>query len=42
MGGFSLSVGADLSPGEYMVKVQVRDKLAKTAGEQSATFQVRK
>ena len=41
MGGFSLNLGADLSPGEYTVKVQVRDKLAKTAGEQSVTFQVR-
>jgi hypothetical protein len=41
MGGFNLSLGADLTPGEYTVKVQVRDKLAKTAGEQSATFQVR-
>jgi hypothetical protein len=41
MGGFSLNVGAYLSPGEYRVKVQVRDKLAKTEGEQSATFQVR-
>jgi hypothetical protein len=41
MGGFSLSVSADLSPGEYTVKVQVRDKLAKTAGERSAAFQVR-
>ena len=41
MGGFSLNLGADLSPGEYTVKVQVRDKLAKTAGEQAATFQVR-
>jgi hypothetical protein len=41
MGGFSLNVGAGLSPGEYTVKVQVRDKLAKTTGEQSATFQVR-
>jgi hypothetical protein len=41
MGGFSLNVGADLSPGEYTVKVQVRDKLAKKTGEQSATFQVR-
>jgi len=41
MGGFSLNLGADLSPGEYTVKVQVRDKLAKTVGEQSATFQVK-
>ena len=41
MGGFSLSLGADLSPGEYTVKVQARDKLAKTTGEQSATFQVK-
>ena len=41
MGGFNLSLGADLAPGEYTVKVHVRDKLAKTASEQSATFQVR-
>lgn len=41
MGGFSLNLGADLSPGDYTVKVQVRDKLAKTAGEQSAAFQVK-
>jgi hypothetical protein len=42
MGGFNLSIGADLSPGDYTVKVQVRDKLAKTAGEQSAKVEVRK
>lgn len=40
MGGFNLNLGADLSPGEYTVKVQARDKLAQKTGEQAATFQV--
>lgn len=42
MGGFNLNLGADLSPGEYTVKVQVRDKLAKKTGEQAAVFRVEK
>ncbi len=41
MGGFNLNLGADLTPGEYTVKVQVRDKLAGKSGEQSAVFQVK-
>ena len=41
MGGFNLNLGADLSPGDYTVKVQVRDKLAKKAAEQTAVFQVK-
>ncbi len=42
IGGFNLNLGADLSPGEYTVKVQVRDKLAKKTGEQTAVFRVSK
>jgi len=42
MGGFNLNLGADLSPGDYTVKVRVRDKLAATSAEQSAVFQVAK
>ncbi len=42
MGGFNLNLGADVSPGEYTVKVQVRDKLAKTTGERTAVLQVSK
>ena len=42
MGGFSLNLGADLSPGTYTVKVQARDKLANTEAEQAGTFEVRK
>lgn len=42
MGGFNLNLGADLSPGEYTVKVQARDKLAQKAGEQTAVFRVEK
>ena len=42
MGGFNLNLGADLSPGEYTVKVQVRDKLAGKTGEQTGVFRVEK
>jgi hypothetical protein len=42
VGGFNLNLGADLSPGEYTVKVQARDKLAQKTGEQTAVFRVEK
>lgn len=42
VGGFNLNLGADLSPGEYTVRVQVRDKLAQKTGELAAAFQVSK
>lgn len=41
LGGFSLTISPSQPPGEYRVTVRVRDKLAKTSTEQSASFQVR-
>lgn len=41
VGGFSLTISANQAPGEYRVAVRARDKLAKTATEQSANFQVK-
>jgi len=41
VGGFSLSISASQPPGEYWVTVRVRDQLAKTSTEQSASFQVK-
>jgi hypothetical protein len=41
VGGFSLSISANQPSGEYRVTVRVRDKLAKTSTEQSASFQVK-